>query len=207
MPKDIGLILRNAEEILQTARLGYYNLTASDRARRLCGLRNLIVFAHASAVVLQRLEATTDRALFKRWHADQQKMMASNATFSFFNTLRDEILEKADTPTFTSWSPKFSSSEIGALGRPPVGATGFFIGDESTGSGWIIALPDNREERYYVQPPASMSQLEHLLATAAVHSNGTLNATSIEALCCDYLDKLDKILGSARNTFLIRKSG
>jgi hypothetical protein len=206
MRNNIAVAIRNAEEILHIAKLGYYDLTNSSQARHFSGLRNLIVFAQAFLVALQNLEGSTDKALFTIWYEEQQSAMKSDAVMSHFTKLRDEVLREDDIPLFTSWSPKFSAFEIAELGKPPAGAKGFFIGDKSTGSGWIIDLPDDQEGRYYVELPESLAQLEQLFSALPIPRSGTLQSKSIEILCGDYLDSLEKMLDSARKSFLLRQA-
>jgi hypothetical protein len=206
MRNDIAVAIRNAEEILHIARLGYYDLISSNQARHSSGLRNLIVFSHALLIALQNLEELTNKALFTIWYEEQQSAIKSDAVMSHFTKFRDEVLKKEDIPIFTSWSPKFSASEIAELGKPPAGAKGFFIGDKSTGSGWIIELPDDHEGRYYVDLPEKVAQLEQLLSAVPTPGNSTLQSKSIESLCSDYLDSLEKVLGSARKIFLLRQA-
>jgi hypothetical protein len=205
MQNDIGVIIRNADEVLFTARLGYYDLIGSNPTRRISGLRNLIMFSQAFIDVLLSLETSADKALFTTWNEEQQSVMKSDAVMSHFTKLRDEMLKKEGIPVFTSWSPKFSTSEISELGKSPVGAKGFFIGDKSTGSGWIIGLPDDHEGRYYVELPENIAQIEQLFSALPIARNGALKSKSIESLCSDYLDSLEKMLDSARKTFLLRQ--
>ena len=205
MRNDIGVIIRNADEVLLTARLGYYDLIGSNPTRWISGLRNLIIFAQAFIVVLKSLETLADKALFTIWYEEQQSVMKSDAVMSYFTKLRDEMLKKEDIPVFTSWSPKFSASEISELGKSPVGAKGFFIGDKSTGSGWIIGLPNDHEGRYYVRFPENIAQIEQLFSALPIPKHGALKFKSIESLCSDYLDSLEKMLDSARQTFLLRQ--
>ena len=206
MRNDIAVAIRNAEEILHIARLGYYDLTSSNQARHFSGLRNLIVFSQALLVALQNLEESTDKALFTIWYEEQQSMIKSDAVMSYFKKFWDEVLNKEDIPAFTSWSPKFSASEIAELGKPPARAKGFFIGDKSTGSGWIIELPDDHEERYYVDLPEKIAQHEPSFSAVPILGDDTLQSKSIESLCSDYLDSLEKVLGSARKIFLFRQA-
>jgi hypothetical protein len=205
MRNDITVVIRNAEEILHIARLGYYDLTSSNQARHSSGLRNLIVFSQALLVALQNLEKSADNALFTIWYEEQQSAIKSDTVMSYFTKLRDEVLKKEDIPAFTSWSPKFSASEIAELGKPPAGAKGFFIGDKSTGSGWVIDLPDDQEGRYYVELPENMAQFEQLFSAFPIPGNSALQSQSIESLCGDYLDSLGKMLDSAREAFFYRQ--
>jgi len=201
MRNEIAVILRHADEALQIARLGYFDLTGLNSARHPVGLRNLIEFSRAFYVVLQSMEAV-DEKLFNSWHEEQQVMAKADAVLSFFAVLSDKILEQEQIPFFVSLSQKYSSAEIARLGRPPVGTSAFFIGDEHVGRGWIISFPADFEFRYFTELPQGIGQFEKSLCDSLLLENTALRDASLEELCSDYLNKLEDLLDYSRRAFI-----
>ena len=203
MEKEIKDILRKAEETLQAARFGYEDLCASDRKRRFSGLKNLIVFGRSVTFVLQNLKTLVGEKAFDSWYQPIQDKMRSDVLMKYFVTLRNEILKEGKNPSIsTAINLTFSSSDLTNLGPPPPGASKFFIGDHTGGSGWIVELPNGTKEKYYVELPESIGRVDQLFRELPVPENDNLKFKSIEDLCRIYLEKIDIILNDAREVFL-----
>ena len=160
MNKEFLKIIQKAEEIFQTARFGYADLTSSNRARRFSGLRNLIVFGRSVTFVIQNLKRPAGEERFNTWYEPIQEEMKTDVVMKYFVTLRNQILKEGKLPISTSVSASFSTNDIAKLGSPPPGAKGFFLGDRTGGSGWIIELPDGTKEQYYIEIPEAMAKIQ-----------------------------------------------
>ena len=160
MSNVIRAVIQKAEETLQTARFGYEDLTSGNRYRRYSGIRNLAVFGRSVTFVIQNLKTPVGSDRFDAWYEPIREKMQADVLMKYFVTLRNEILKQGKLPVSTSASLNFSSSDMKKLGTPPPGAIGFFIGDQTGGSGWEIELPDGKKEKYYVELPESMAKVQ-----------------------------------------------
>lgn len=204
MKRSAEVIIRDAGETLRTARSGLQDFVGPVPARRLSGLRNLLVFGHAVTTILKQLQARTGVRSFDSWYAGEQEMIDPHAVMPFMARLRQSVLAQIEPPGFSSVSPKFRPTEVARLGRAPAGANGFFIGGAELGSGWIIGFADGCEERYYVELPEDLSWSEELSATLPVPEDTALRSRCLEELCGEYLAGLERLIAAARREFLGR---
>lgn len=203
MSKAIEDIIQKAEDTLKTARFGYEDMISKNRARRYSGLRNLIVFGRSVTFVLQNLKTPVGDQEFDIWYKPIQDSLKANPIMKYFVDLRNEILQQGKTPgTHISVNASFSSSDMAKLGTPPPGASGFFIGDQTGGSGWIIELPDGTKEHYYVEIPESVAKVTQHFSDLPVPEDDELRKKTIEELCDYYLKELENLIDSARREFL-----
>jgi len=202
LSNEIKAIIQKAEETYQTARFGYEDLTSGNRSRRFSGLRNLIVFGRSVTFVLQNLKTPVGEENFSTWYTPLQEEMKSDVLMKYFVTLRNEILKQGKLPVSMSMTVNFSSNDISKLGTPPPGAKGFFMGDQTGGSGWVIELADGTEEHYYVNIPESMAKIQQHFSELPVPDDDELKKKPIEELCKYYLDKLEVLIDSAKKEFL-----
>lgn len=202
MSNEIKAIIQKVEDTYQTARFGYEDLTSGNRSRRFSGLRNLIVFGRSVTFVLQNLKTPVGEEKFLAWYEPLQEEMKSDVLMKYFVTLRNEILKQGKLPVSMSMTGSFSSSDISKLGTPPPGAKGFFMGDHTGGSGWVIELADGTEENYYVNLPESMAKIQQHFSELPVPDDDELKKKPIEELCKYYLDKLEVLLDGAKKEFL-----
>ncbi|MFT6926705.1 MAG: hypothetical protein ACJAZP_002325 [Psychromonas sp.] len=202
MSIEIQAIIQKAEDTYQTARFGFDDLTLANRGRRFSGLRNLVVFGRSVTFVLQNLKTPVGEDKFNEWYLPLQEEMKANVLMKYFVTLRNEILKQGKLPISTSVSASFSSNDIAKLGTPPPGYKGFFIGDQTGGSGWVIELADGTEEHYYVNIPESMAKVQQHFSELPVPEDNKLKNKSIEELCEYYLNKLEILIDSAKKEFL-----
>ena len=133
----IANIIREAEELLQTARFGLQDMVKPERARS--GLRNAVVFGRAATFALQNLRGKVPD--FDQWYSPKQEAMKADPLMDYFHNLRTQIEHQASTPTGTRGRiEKFSSvDDMKRFYPAPPNATGFFIGNSSGGSGWVKA--------------------------------------------------------------------
>jgi hypothetical protein len=206
LSNEIKAIIQKAEDTYQTARFGYDDLASANRNRRFSGLRNLIVFGRSVTFVLQNLKSPVGESKFSAWYEPLQEEMKSDVLMKYFVTLRNEILKQGKLPVSISVTANFSSSDISKLGTPPPGAKGFFIGDQTGGSGWVVELSDGAEERYYVNIPESMAKIQQHFSELPVPDDDELKKKTIEDLCKYYLDKLEALIDGAKKEFLGEKT-
>jgi hypothetical protein len=96
----------------------------------------------------------------------------------------------------------FSDDDLRKLGRRPVGATRFFIGDRLGGSGWEVELFDGVTEKYYVDLPTSIAEVKQLFTNFPENKTPGLHGKCIEDLCELYLEKLEVLVKAAEKYFL-----
>ena len=79
-------------ETLRMVMIGFDDLRSEDHERRLPGLRNVVVYSHATTQALQGLRSVDDG--FDAWYEPIQAAMRSDPLMKFFWNLRSEILKK-----------------------------------------------------------------------------------------------------------------
>jgi hypothetical protein len=152
--------------------------------------------------VIQNLKTPVGSDRFDAWYGPIQKKLQADVLMKYFVTLRNEILKQGKLPISTSASVSFSSGDMAKLGTPPPGASGFFIGDRTGGSGWEIELPNGTKEKYYIELPESMAKVQQHFSELPVPEDDDLKKKSIEELCKYYLNELESVVDGARKAFL-----
>lgn len=191
----IADIIREAEELLQTAKFGLQDMVKPERARS--GLRNAVVFARSTTWALQNLRGKVPD--FDQWYSLKQEAMKADPIMRYFHNLRSQIEKQASTPTAVRGRlERFSSDDDMKRFYPaPPNATGFFIGDSSGGSGWQLVKSDGSIEKYYIDLPSNVGQFQMTLPGAP--GGKTLSAQDLVAA---YLEKIEQIVREARQKFL-----
>ncbi len=206
--KSVSEVLRRAEEVLETARLGLEDLLGPDPRKRLSGIYNVAVFGRSTTLALQNLRsAVDDREHFETWYAGHVERMNSDPLFRYFVELRNEILKEGPPRTSVSFSTRnLTINPEEARRSAPPGAETMFIGDRRGGSGYKIRMPDGTLERYYTDLPGGMSAeispMQLHLPNPPVQASGEpFEDSSIQALSSLYIDELGRIVADARQTF------
>jgi len=200
--KTTGGLLASAEQTLATARAGFEDLTGPMPERRLSGLRNLVVFGRAVTNVLQNLRSTEPG--FDEWYAPLVREMESDPLLRFVYKLRSEILKEGTVPTSVSAHIRHLDfpGDFAKFGPPPPNARSFFIGDQNGGSGWEVALPDGRVDKYYAALPGDVGQVSvHLVGAPTEHLGQQLSDGRLETVCAAYLSYLERLLAQAKLRF------
>ena len=78
----------------------------------------------------------------------------------------------------------------------PPGAVGFFIGDASGAAGWEVRKPDGSKEKYYIDLPSDIAQVD--MALPGAPGGDKLSAPELVA---KYLEKIEQIVAEARQRF------
>jgi len=194
-----------AQATLDATELGRQDFMGGDRpARRIAGLRNVVVWGRAVTNVLQNLR-TFDRGRFDTWYEPYRVGMEHNPTFQYLYQLRTQVLKHGTLGgTKTSMHiEQLGPAEFARLqSNPPPNARGFFIGDTLGGSGWIVALPDGSEERYYVDIPGDIRVTVSTQFADATHDMGIPPPLKpIDQVLGEYVDYLSELVAAARKEF------
>lgn len=191
-PKEI---VDEADELLKTAAFGLEDMKTRP-GRMKTGLRNAVIFGRNTTWALQNLRSVHEE--FDAWYAEKQAEMKADDLMKYFHDLRNDIEKRAKTPTTTSAHIKsFSSSDMARFEPRPPGATGFFIGDQQGGSGWLVRTENGTEEPYYVDLPGDIGKVDiHL-----VNAPGKAARQSAADLVEQYLQKIGALVAEARARF------
>jgi hypothetical protein len=196
-------ILKRVDDTLRTARFGLEDVLDSSRVRRMSGLRNLIVFGRSVTFVLQNLSSAVPEGEFERWYDPHRKNMQADPLMRYFVEARNNILKQGRLCVSSSAHvTSLSHMDMAKLGRPPVGATSFFIGDELGGSGWTVELQDGTEEKYYVTLPSSIGEVRQQFFDLPDAVEPELRGATVEELSRQYIEKLDELVRNAKRHFL-----
>lgn len=199
---EIEAILLRAEEALRTARHGFDDLIGENRHRRFSGLRNLIVFGRTVTWIIQNLRSVL-KDTFEKWYQPKQEEMRGDPLMRYFVDARNEIEKQGKLRISTRATiHSFSTSDMTKFGEPPPGAGAFFIGDQLGGSGWEVELPDGTKEKYYVDLPAEIGEVQQHFNDFPEAQAPELKGKSVEELSKLYLNRLGQILDDARAQFL-----
>lgn len=199
---EIKAILQRVEETLDTAKHGLSDLLDPSKTRWRTGLRNLIAFGRSVTFVIQNLRGVRD-VDFDGWYEPHQAAMKADPLMRYFVDARNELEKQGKLSVATSAHiNSFSSSDIQKFGRPPIGARGFFIGDNLGGSGWEVELADGTTEKYYVELPVSIGEVKQQFTNFPVAKAPELAGKSVEELSTMYIQKLETLVGLANRHFL-----
>ena len=122
---------------------------SNDPASRMTGVRNVVVWGRSVAHVLEHLRGTEPD--FDSWYQRYQ----DDPVMQYLVELRNRMLKEGELPTQVELHITEFDSRAFLRHSPPAppGATGYFIGDEFGGNGWVVELPDGEIEKFYVQLP------------------------------------------------------
>lgn len=196
-------VIRRVDATLDTAKMGLADLLGSDKNRRLSGLRNLITFGRSTTFVLQNLRSVLPGNSFDQWYKPVQLALKEDPLMRYFVDARNALEKEGILSVTTSVSfSSFSYDDIYKYTQPPLGAKGFFIGDQLGGCGWLVETTDGVEEKYYVEIPNSIFEIkQHFTNLPGALEPDILNAT-IEELSIKYIDRLSSLVSDARRNFL-----
>ena len=191
-PKEI---IDESEELLRTAKFGLEDMKTRP-GRMKTGLRNAVIFGRNTTWALQNLRSAHQE--FEAWYAEKQAEMKADELMRYFHELRNDIEKRAKTPTVMSAHIKsFSFADMARFEPRPPGATGFFIGDQQGGSGWIVKTEGGKEESYYVDLPDDIGTVDiHLVGAPGIASR-----QSAADLVDQYLQKVAALVAEARARF------
>lgn len=193
-------ILRAARETLAMARGAYDDLSGSDPTRRQAGLRSVAIYGRAVISILENLRGI-DRVRFNQWYAPHKAEIQSDPLIGYFTRLRNEMLKEGVPPNTTvgGYIKHLNSEDI--YRAAPPGATAFFVGDETGGSGWVIRLPNGREVREYIDLPESIGGAWMELSEPREHQGRPITNTKAQHVASIYVGYLERLLDEAEREF------
>jgi hypothetical protein len=203
-PRDqVQAIFARVDETLKIARAGAMDVAGREAARRIAGILNVAVFGRAVTNLLQSLRSVAQD--FNVWYAPKVAEMRADPLCAFFYRLRTDGLKRTGRlPTSQRLFIKHLEfpKDMARLGPPPPGATNFFMGDRTGGSGWIVRLHDGTEEPYYVDLPDDIAVGEMVIVDPPKkHLGAEIQDVSAANLCRLYVAYLTGIVREARARF------
>ncbi len=173
-------------------------------------LANLLIW---SRILINETEnmKSFDKARFEKWYAPYRRELfkVSDAEkpdplLDYFINARNELEHRGTINVGRVTHVKHLSLPQDALklGPPPIGAKGFFIGDELGGSGWMVELPDGNKGKLYVE--FSREQVETSLLPQAhptKHLGKDIKRKTVEEMAEMYVSYLGRMIQSAINEF------
>lgn len=204
--KSFEEVLRRVDDTLLTARHGLDDLLGENDSRQFSGLRNLIVFGRSVTFVLQNLRGI-DGVDFDAWYEPQKAAMSADPLMKYFVQARNELEKQGKLSVGVGLHIKsFSGGDMARFGPPPLGATSFFMGDSTGGTGWEVRTADGKTEKYYVELPADIGQVRRYFANFLPSDSPELQIQSIEQLSGEYISRLSALVREARTHFLGEES-
>ncbi len=201
MDKTIVIsILKNAEDTLQTAIYGLEDVKTQKGQRRFSGIRNLVVFGRSVSFAIQNLRGKVEG--FDEWYAPHQERMAQDKVMKFFLELRNTILKVGDLKVGVRVKGGANIDDILKAAPKPPGAIGMFIGDNFGGSGWLIPMPDGSTEKFYVDLPKNLVNVENYFTQVPEKFRDEIEPKDIELLGEEYINKLQMLIDDCRAAFL-----
>lgn len=192
-------ILQRADVVLGHARAALTQLRDGQGPTRITGLHNVAVWGRAFSNVLQNLRSAVPD--FDEWYSPFRETMKNDEICQFFYRMRTEMLKEGRSAHSSATQiSSFTTNDLSRFHRP-AGATAFFMGDETGGSGWIVVLPDGTEEKFYVELPADIGWSDIVLPNLG--RPGMEDSKEVRAfpLAARYVTYLEQIQMSARQRF------
>lgn len=187
-------VINNANETLRTAKLGLKDFLGEDPSHRIAGFRNAVVFGRAVTNVLEHLRSKVDD--FDDWYKPKSAALGEDANFARLYKLRSQILkEGAGGPSISMTINSLNTDDLAPLmSNPPAGAKGFFIGDQTGGSGWEVEVAEGVVEKYYIALPSAVS----------IEVRHELGGEDAGRLLTRYLASMEDIVREARMRYVKR---
>lgn len=188
-------------ETLRMAMIGLEDLQGDDHERRLPGLRNAVVYGHATTQTLQGLRSVD--ATFDAWYVPIRENMRADALMRFFWDLRSEILKKGTLSGLVQERRFESPNEGGILSNAPPNAIGIALPDETGRPGWLIEGPDGTQtvQRADWDSGTTVTHLFEFVNAPTTHQDRELFDRSVVTITTLYLGYLRRIVDDARTRF------
>lgn len=195
--------LRKARETLRNAELALEDLRRENDARRqLASFSNVVVWGRAVTNVLQLLRSRATG--FDEWYAPWRREMQADPLMKYMYSWRSVMLKRGAQPPFEGEVDLRKLLPSLRIPAPPPNATGFFIGDETGGVGWMIRLPDGTSGKIYMSLPEDVAGNTLLLTDLpAEHLGARIVESSMEHVATIYLHYLYRLLHSAEQQFIV----
>lgn len=199
--EDTETIIKNAEDMLKTAKYGLSYLKTENPYHLPTGIRNVLTFGREVPRILQRLKRRESD--FSEWYAPYRTELENDPLMKYLYRLRNDVLKEGKMPVKSKTCIEaLNTNWVNQLPKPP-NTKGFFIGDNLGGSGFIIALPDGSTEKLYLKLPwDTVITSTHFEDMPNSHLGKTINGMSIKEVCELYLQYLTKIIEDAKEKFI-----
>lgn len=205
--RDTFARLIDARETFQTAELGLIDLLGDDPLRRKPGLSNAIVYGVATTIAIQNLRKTEPE--FDGWWKPIQEEMRADPLMKFCWNLRSQILKDGTVGWIDRRCQIPDGHFLGGLNpwtqlAPPVGARGFFVGDELGGCGWEVLRPNGQIEKRYVSLPREIvgtTTFYFRENAPSMHKGQPLADNSVQAVARLYIEAVGETLEKAFDRF------
>ncbi|MFT5581543.1 MAG: hypothetical protein ACI9G9_000794 [Psychromonas sp.] len=199
--KTTESVLNNLTQTLKNAKFGLDDLQNGPTERKSAGLTNLTVWGRAVTNVLQNLKSIESG--FTEWYLIHQTVMTEDPLMKYFYKRRSIHLKQGDLNVArVARNVNFNSQEIFQRFPPPLNNKGFFMGDENGGSGWIIELPDGKEEKLYIELPEDVGSTSiEFIDAPELHMGIPITNKSVENLSVLYYNYLENLVDEAYKEF------
>jgi hypothetical protein len=188
-------------ETLRMAMMGLTDLQSDDHERRLPGLRNAIVYGHATTQTLQGLRSAVPT--FDTWYEPIREDMRADQLMRFFWDLRSEILKEGALSGLVQERKFESTTGGGILSNAPPNAIGIALPDETGRPGWLVEDQDGNQtvQRADWDSGTTVTHLFEFVNAPTTHQGSALPDRSVVTLTTLYLDYLRRIIDDARARF------
>lgn len=200
MDRTSNQVLKEAEDTLFTAKLGYQLIMGKDPKARIAGFRNVVVFGRAVTNVLQNLRSIVGIS-FDEWYNPKVKEMSTDKIMQYLYKLRSQILKEGTLNTSASVSFSGNPYELIQRYKTPPNAKGFFIGDRIGGCGWEIDIGDGKTENFYVDVPNNLPGFSLVMDVKLSDAPIELLDKNIHELSDYYLKYLERLVMEAKSLF------
>ncbi|PBP62879.1 hypothetical protein CCL21_28490 [Pseudomonas syringae] len=201
--EEVKQALARTEQTLSTAHFGLNILNSGPPEQKSAGLRNVLVFGRSVTFVIQNLKTIVGEQKFTAWYSPHQERMKADPLMKYFVEARNNLEKRGQLDVNREINVKsFNSNILSDLEKPPFDSTGFFVGDETGGSGWLLDIGDGEPIKYYVQIPSSLVEARQVFHSMPESVPEHLRELSTSELCKIYLAALGDIVESAKTEFL-----
>lgn len=184
-------MLASARQMLEIARLGQHDVERGGE-RRLSGLYQAVTSGRSVTFTLQTLRGRIEG--FDDWYDQEQLRLKADPVCVWFVDLRNKIEKRGDIgPASNSMYIHYLNTSDLTRNAPP-GTESTFIGDHLGRNGWIVRLPDGRQETVYFTLPDHMAQAQWIL-------DGAPGNADIKELLSHYLNVLEGVIERAAQRF------
>jgi hypothetical protein len=140
---------------------------------------------------------------FDDWYAPKKAEMRADPLTQYFSELRTQIEKQVESHTgILATLKSFSTEDLKRFQPAPPGATSFFIGDQTGGSGWLVQREDGSVEKYYVELPPDIGFEMQMILPKAPEQYRRASAAELVKI---YLDGLERLVGNAKARFCTEK--
>ncbi len=195
--------LVRTEQTLSTAHFGLTILNSGPPEQRSAGLRNVLVFGRSVTFVIQNLKTVVGEERFVIWYKPHQDRMKADPLMRYFVEARNNLEKRGQLDVNREINIKlFDQNVLRNVEKPPFASTGFFVGDETGGSGWLMDTGEGEPIKYYVEMPSSLVETKQVFHSMPDSIPEHLRNHSTNDLCKIYLAALGEVVESAKMEFL-----